>query len=134
MAMTEEEILSEAGRIRASKRRRVAKTCERCGKQFEAIARAKYCSDACRVAAAREHAAAREQSANQAHGQEFKLPGESWRDYYIRKWGEPTPEAEEAIAAVERIEAIWGGKKPVGDSTEMIRRMREERSEYLSKR
>ena len=53
MTMTDEEILSAAARLRAARRRRVAKTCEVCGAPFEGIAQRRYCSDACRVRASR---------------------------------------------------------------------------------
>ena len=54
MAMTDEEILSAAGRLRAAKRRRVAKTCLVCGTPFEGVAQRRYCSAACRVRASRQ--------------------------------------------------------------------------------
>ena len=53
MTMTDEEILSAAARLRAAKRRRVAKTCEVCGTPFKGIAQRRFCSDACRVRASR---------------------------------------------------------------------------------
>jgi predicted nucleic acid-binding Zn ribbon protein len=54
MAMTDEEILSAAARLRAARRRRVAKTCEVCGTPFEGVAQRRYCSDACRMRASRQ--------------------------------------------------------------------------------
>ena len=54
MAMTDEEILSAAARIRAARRRRVAKTCEVCGAPFLGVAQRRYCSDGCRVKASRQ--------------------------------------------------------------------------------
>ena len=53
MTMTDEEIVSAAARLRAAKRRRVARTCDVCGTPFEGIAQRRYCSDACRVRASR---------------------------------------------------------------------------------
>lgn len=53
MAMTDAEILSAAGRLRAAKRRRVAKICPVCGTPFEGVAQRRYCSAACRVRASR---------------------------------------------------------------------------------
>ena len=53
MSMTDEEILSAAARLRAARRRRVAKACEVCGTPFKGIAQRRYCSDACRVRASR---------------------------------------------------------------------------------
>lgn len=53
MAMTDEEILSAAGRLRAAKRRRVANTCPVCGTPFEGVVQRRYCSAACRVRASR---------------------------------------------------------------------------------
>lgn len=103
MAMSDDEILREAGRIRASRRLRVAKACARCGTSFVGIAQAKYCSDACRVAAAREQTvkgtpaetrgkAALEETAMAAPEStqirpvyiEAPYPGESLRDYMVR--------------------------------------------------
>ena len=54
MAMSEEEILREAARIQARRRKRIAKKCKHCGRDFIGVAQAKYCSDACRMAAARD--------------------------------------------------------------------------------
>lgn len=59
---TDEDILSAAGRLRASRRRRGVKACAVCGTPFEGIARKRYCSDACRVRAARSRAAARHEA------------------------------------------------------------------------
>lgn len=44
----------EAGRALAAQRRRVTIKCERCGKEVSGLKTRRYCSDACRVAAARE--------------------------------------------------------------------------------
>lgn len=53
MVMSDEEILSAAARLRAAKRRQVAKTCEVCGTPFEGVAQRRFCSDACRMRASR---------------------------------------------------------------------------------
>ena len=57
MAMTDEEILRAAARIRAAQRRKTTKRCPVCGAEFEGIATKRYCSDRCRVQAAREREA-----------------------------------------------------------------------------
>jgi hypothetical protein len=133
MAMSEDEILREAARIRAGRRRRVAKTCERCGTSFIGLAQAKYCSDACRMAAARERIMHTEEVEHEPTIVDLRRPGESIREYWTRTSDGPLSDREEeVVAALERIEAIW--KKighPVGDSTEIIRQQREERSDYL---
>ena len=136
MAMSEEDILREAARIQAGRRKRVAKTCLRCGRDFIGVAQARYCSDACRMAAARE----REAQPRSDSGRPFQLPigdrrqGESIREYFLRTTDGPLNEREEeAIEAYERIEAIWKNiGHSVEDSTELIRRQREERSDYLA--
>jgi hypothetical protein len=150
MATTEEEILSHAARIQASRRRRQLKHCEVCGEPFEGIAQRRYCSDRCRMRAAR--------------GQENKPPieferivlpgpleGESFRAFYERTrsdaiargeiTGDPanlTPEQEEQVAAIDRIwhrqQEILRRHGPLEDSTELIRQDREERSRRLAKR
>ena len=140
MAMSEEEILREAARIQSSRRKRVAKTCQRCGKDFIGVTQAKYCSDACRMAAAREHTSRKpdqaEPSQHVMHLEPF-LPGESIRDYFVRTADGPlTDDEEEMIAAMERIEEFWK-RHPAQpgeyeDSTEVIRREREARARHLA--
>jgi hypothetical protein len=108
MAMSEEEILREAARIQASRRKRVAKQCERCGADFIGVAQAKYCSDACRMAAAREPSPEvsdePEQSQHIVRLEPF-LPGESIREYFVRTAVDPlSDDDEELIAAMERVE------------------------------
>ena len=149
MAMSEEEILREAGRIRANRRLRVAKNCERCGKSFGGLARAKYCSDACRMAAARERHARPAPEPEHVVYIEGKLPGESERDYIARMraklvaQGKMTPEQavitaedERRIAAIEAMDRfrqeLFERHGRLDDSTELIREMREERSENLA--
>lgn len=46
----------EAGRALAARRRKVKIRCERCGKEVDGLRTRRYCSDACRVAAARGRA------------------------------------------------------------------------------
>ena len=86
MAMTDEEILSAAARLRAAKRRRVAKTCEVCGTPFEGIAQRRYCSDACRVRASRARRGG--PGTTDAAGDETAFPScgkdESLVDYFGR--------------------------------------------------
>jgi hypothetical protein len=115
---------------------RVAKTCARCGESFVGIAQAKYCSDACRMAAARdrhEQQALPETETPKVKA-ELKPEEESWRDYFARTFPRPLNEEDIELAdAMDRIRAMWiaNGSPVLEDSTEMIRRMREERSEYL---
>ena len=109
MVMTDEEILRAAARIRAAQRRRSTKRCPVCGAEFEGIATKRYCSDRCRVQAARE----RETGAT---------PEESRR--------------EERRAIVERLlrrrNEFFGGRVLPDDSTDILRSEREARSQHLS--
>ena len=150
MALSEEEILREAGRIRARRRLRVAKTCAVCGKPFEGIAQARYCSDACRMAAARERNAARaETEPADDVAQEAIRIAERLRDDIIRyrtdaiARGEMdpstlplTPREEEANAAIGRVraraKAIYERVGLLDDSTELIRQARLERTRQLT--
>lgn len=130
MAMSEEEILSEAARIRASRRPRVAKTCARCGNAFTGITQAKYCSDACRMAAAREQ---RQQQPKDQIVKVHKMhDDESYRDYFVRIGGVLTPDNEATLAAMERIRAraqpFFNANGEIENSTDFIRRDRDERS------
>lgn len=133
MAMSDEEILREAGRIRANRRLRVAKTCARCGKPFEGLARAKYCSDACRMAAGRESSHSQTSTRQEPFVIQGRLPGESTRDYFIRTADRPlTSEDEEFVAALERIAVIWSKVEgPLEDSLEIIHQAREDRLKQL---
>ena len=136
MAMSEEEILREAARIQASRRKRVAKTCQRCGRDFIGVAQAKYCSDACRMAAARDVPARPAPDPEHAYHIQIEpqLPGESIRDYWTRTFDRPlTDEDEEVMAALERIEAIRGRMKPSPEnSLDIIHREREARIRQLT--
>jgi len=149
MALSDDEILREAGRIRARRRLRVAKTCAVCGKPFEGIAQARYCSDACRMAAARERKARHDVDPDDIVYIEPHRPGESTRDYIIRgrreaiERGEMSPDKaelsawdEEQIALIDEMEAdrdeLFREHGLFDDSTEIIRRSREERSKQLS--
>jgi hypothetical protein len=147
---TEEEILSEAARIRAGRRRRLVKRCEVCGESFEGIAQRRYCSDRCRMRAARRQA-----TAPTAEIERIVVPapreGESIRAFFMRTRAEDiargeidgdsaelTPEQEEQIAAIERIwrrqQDFLSRHDPLEDSTELIRRDRDERSRLLAER
>jgi hypothetical protein len=44
-------IASEAARALAAQRKRETKNCEKCGKEFEGIRKAKYCSHECAMTA-----------------------------------------------------------------------------------
>lgn len=137
MAMSEEEILREAARIRAGRRLRVAKTCARCGNAFVGIAQAKYCSDACRMAAARDRREPRIEPVAEPTPVYVpaRHPGESIREYWERTFDRPLSEDDEHIVAVlERIHGKYMEKVPSDDwdSTEFIRRDREERARRLA--
>jgi hypothetical protein len=135
MAMSEEEILREAARIQARRRKRIAKKCKHCGRDFIGVAQAKYCSDACRMAAARDLSSQKNIETGQRADQiEPSFPGEPIRDYYLRTARGPlTPKEEETIAAIERVRAIWG-KAAVApeDSMEIVNREREARIRQLT--
>lgn len=150
MTTTEEAILSQAARIRAGRRKRLLKHCEVCGQPFEGIAQRRYCSDRCRMRAARGQGA--------AQADEFErivLPGpregESFREFFLRARseeiergeieGDPsvlTPEQEEQIAALERIwqraEKVRREHGLLDDSTEILRQQREARVRHLTER
>ena len=135
MAMSDDEILREAARIQASRRKRTVKSCQRCGTDFIGVAQAKYCSDACRMAAARERSPQESEETRQhAYGIEPSLPGEPIRDYYLRTARGPlSQQEEETIAALERIRAIWDKvEKTPEDSLEIISREREARIRQLT--
>lgn len=151
MATTEEEILSHAARIRASRRRRLLKHCEVCGEPFEGIAQRRYCSDRCRMRASRGQVT----PAVEVEVERIVLPGprdgETFREFFTRTRadgiargeidGDPAqlpPEQEEQVTILDRI---WRRQQeflrrhgPLDDSTELIRRDREERSRQLDER
>ncbi len=52
--MDEREILRTAARLSASRRRRVRTTCAVCGREVEGTTRRRYCSNACKLRAARQ--------------------------------------------------------------------------------
>lgn len=157
MAMSEDEILREAARIRAGRRLRTVKPCAQCGTPFEGIAQARYCSDACRMQAARDRKA--EQDAKHTERDEAwlttvrltpdSLPGEHYRDTIARMRAEDvaagsrfpeeaaiTPEEEERFAALQRIleraerNALRYGCSST-DSADFIHQAREERSRQM---
>lgn len=142
MAVTEDEILSQAARIRAGRRRRVTKQCEVCGTAFEGLVQRRFCSDRCRMRAARAQSAAPAVKRVLLPGQR---EGESWRSFFMRTRaeeiargeleGDPetlTPWQEEQLVAMEQIfrrqEAFLNEHGPVEDSTELIRASRVERT------
>lgn len=109
MVMTDEEILRAAARIRAAQRRKTTGRCLVCGTAFEGIATKRYCSDRCRVQAARE----RKQGVESGDGHR-----------------------EERRAIAERLLRrrieYFGGRVLPDDSTEILRAEREARSHHLS--
>jgi len=46
--MTEQDLVSEAGKILASKRKQAAGTCDSCGTPYTGLATCRYCSVKCR--------------------------------------------------------------------------------------
>jgi hypothetical protein len=109
MEMTDQDILKKAARLRAARRRRFVKRCEVCGMRFEGIAQRRYCSDRCRVAAAR---------ARRAQHQEAQSPD---------PLPSPRGEHESLVEYFDRIRAaVMKGGRFTEDSTELIRRMRQE--------
>jgi hypothetical protein len=146
MAMTEEEILREAARIQAARRRRVERRCEHCGTSYEGLTHSRYCSDRCRVAASRER---RTTPVSTKTWDEKDLPApqgkdESLDDYFARmrertkQYWAPNPvppEVERQTEAFERLlrtsERIMAGRVFEEDSTEILRQSREERTAEL---
>jgi predicted nucleic acid-binding Zn ribbon protein len=108
MVMTGEEILRAAARIRAAQRRKTTKRCPVCGTEFEGITTKRYCSDRCRVQAARER--------------ETDAASEVSR-------------REERRAIVERLlkrrTEFFGGRALPDDPTDFLRAEREARSHHL---
>lgn len=114
MVMTEEEILREAARIRASRRRRIERTCMHCGTTYEGLVHRRYCSDRCRVAAAR-------QRQRQNHQDDVAIEPIA-----------PRAESESLVDYFRRVgDAIASRGGFVEDSTELVRRSREERTAEL---
>jgi hypothetical protein len=134
---------------------RTVKPCARCGRPFEGIAQARYCSDACRMQAARDRNEAARDAVDAATDAAWlssvrltpdSLPGEPYRDMIARLRAEDvaagklsperatiTPEEEERFAAIQRIyeRAERHARRSESariDSTEIIRQAREERS------
>lgn len=150
MTTTAEEILSQAARIRAGRRQRLRKRCEVCGTPFEGIAQRRFCSDRCRMRAARTQSAA-----PKFEIERIVLPGpqvgESFREFFTRtradaigrggiadEPSELTPEQEEQVAILDRLwrrqQEFLSRNEPLDDSTELIRSDREERSRQLADR
>ena len=146
----EEEILRQAARIRANRRRRLRKQCAVCGQPFEGIAQRRYCSDRCRMRASRGQS-----TAPKTEIESTVLPGrrdgESFRDFVMRVRSERassdddlrspsafSAEQDEQIAAIDRIlqraERVRREHGLLDDSTEILRREREARVRYLSER
>jgi hypothetical protein len=108
----------EAGRALAARRRKVTVSCARCGKEVSGLRTRRYCSDACRVAAAR---------------------GRSWVP------GEPvTPEnvvqtggrlTDELLAQMDALREQIARRLPLGyfeeSSVDIINAARDERTDEL---
>lgn len=146
MAMTDQEILSQAARLRAARRRKIAKTCDVCGAAFEGIVQRRYCSDRCRVTAARRRVQTEADSVGDgadpyrdidAAIQEMTMELLQAKGIDIDS---DDPEAEarrQRLAATVRTLAamrdrIMRGRVLTDDSTEILRAEREKRSHHLA--
>lgn len=52
--MNQQEVMREAARLSAGRRRRVTRACSVCGKLMEGTVRRRFCSDACKLRAQRQ--------------------------------------------------------------------------------
>ena len=133
MAMTEEEIASAAARRSAARRKRVRKRCELCGTEFEGLTTKRYCSDRCRVQAARNRGHTLDgadkptvSGPEGADGPPFDaLPTEEEIERLL------TLDAPDAFAQLRKL--FYGDYVFDTDAVEDIRRQREGRSEHLAK-
>ncbi len=159
MALTDDEILSAAGRVRAAKRRQVVKACAVCGTPFVGIAQRRYCSDACRVRASRRRVggtdgdrrppalatggamATTEATAVTTENVPRRTDDDPIRAL-LRAQGhlddehEPPPaprgESEPLIDYLERVsDYVTGGRILTESSAELLRQAREERDAQL---
>jgi len=117
MTMTDEEILSAAARLRAARRRRIAKLCEVCGTPFEGIAQRRYCSDACRMRASRARRGGAEMTR--------KPKSEISRA--------PRGKDESSVDYLGRVRDYLSRGRVFDDSVELIRRSRMERTLELER-
>ncbi len=149
MAMTNEEILQEAARLRAARRLRTVKQCEVCGTSFEGIRQRRYCSDRCRVAASRQRRQLQEAEVSDDFVERVRKRTDEIMAR-VARWSEAEGEerlpngelAEEAAAARERARETVEGfvalserisrGRVFDDSTELVRREREARSRHLA--
>ena len=109
MVMTDKDILRAAARIRAAQRRKTIKRCPICGAEFAGLTTKRYCSDRCRVKAARERAVGADS-------------------------GETRQEERRAIVErlLRRRNEFFGGRVLPDDSADILRAEREARSQHLS--
>jgi len=135
MAMTEQEIATAAARRSSAMRRRTTKPCAVCGNAFEGVAQRRYCSDRCRVGAARrraEDAAAPPPAAPSVwDANPAAYPGHVPLDQLDDDW--PVRGADEPIDEfLQRVaERLSGGRTSDTDSVELVRQSREQRTEEL---
>lgn len=126
MTMTNEEILSAAARLRAARRRRTARQCDVCGTSFEGIAQRRYCSDACRVRAARvREAVSTEDTRGVPQPLHRATPHEAERPLT------PRDTHESALEYLSRVRAWLSTDATHDDSTQMLREVRAERDSEL---
>ena len=126
MVMTEEEIASAAARRSAARRKRVTKRCELCGSEFEGLTTKRYCSDRCRVEAARE----RSQQGTPVNRQ--PVPVDAPSDRVLSEEELAVQPGEDAADYFDRIRrAVFGDRVMPDDSVEIVRRSRIERTNEL---
>lgn len=128
MVMTEEAIASAAARRSAARRKRVAKRCEQCGTEFAGLTTKRYCSDRCRVEAARLRA--------RRHPDDLRLlpkpAGPPFDTILSEEEMEPLP-GEDAADYFTRIrQAVFGDYVFDTDVVETLRQADEELSERYS--
>jgi hypothetical protein len=122
---------SQAARALAARRQRVMRRCSLCGKEFTGVATKRYCSAACRLRASRERL-----RTNGSGGDEGVLEGSVMSHAQVvppTAANEPT-DLTTAVERLDRIrEQISRGRRFEGeeDSTEILRRAREERTAEL---
>lgn len=143
--MNEHDILHEAARLQAARRRRVTRTCDVCGKMYEGLVHRRYCSDRCRVEASRQRLAQRRQTIsdriNRSEDADWVMMIAERLHKQQQDLGNESRSAQEVVAAqddaretvnklIEIRDQIMGRRVLLDDSTEILRREREARSRH----
>lgn len=120
------EYLSSIGKSGAAKRRTGAGVCAICGATFVGLTRRRYCSNACRLRASRQHRRAEAVEAPVAdQGAAPLLEGRASIS------GRP-PSAEALPALVARLDALRAESRPfAGCTADLINEARDERQATL---